>query len=60
VTGEAGVLAIQLPVVVGRRLNEVFGQHIEIGAGSVGGEAVFVEERLGAGYVSRKLRTARR
>ena len=25
VAGEAGVLAIQLPVVVGRRLNEVFG-----------------------------------
>ena len=51
VAAETGGIAILFPVVVGSGLEEIFGEGVEVGAGQVFGEVLFVEDGFGAGDV---------
>ena len=51
VAADAGRVAILLPVVVGRGLQEISGEGVEVWAGDVFGEVLSVEDGFGAGDI---------
>ncbi len=52
--GEAGVLAVGLPVVVSGCLKEIVSEVVEIGAGRVGGKVLFMEDGFGSRDVGKE------
>jgi hypothetical protein len=51
VAANAGRVAVFFPIVFGCGLGEVFDEGVEVGAGNVGWEVLFVEDGFGAGDV---------